>query len=203
MINDMGIGGAAVSTTTMVGSAKAGEAQRYSPSMQALHWVVALLMFSVVPLAWVMVSMPKDAAARNLFFMLHKSIGITILVLAAVRLIIRASRPIPPEPAGTPRWMAVSAVASHWLLYGVLFAMPISGYISSTTGPYGVNYFGLFNLPQLPQSQVLSEDAISVHLVLQWAVYALIAVHVLATAWHVVVRRDGLLARELPYQRLN
>ena len=189
--------------TTMVGSAETGEVQRYSASMQALHWVVALLMFSVIPLAWVMVEMPKDAAARNLFFTLHKSVGITILVLAAVRLIVRASRPIPPEPAGTPRWMAVSAVASHWLLYGVLFAMPISGYIASAAGPYGVNYFGLFNLPLLPQSKALSENAISIHLVLQWAVYALIAVHVLATAWHVVVRRDGLLARELPYQRMN
>ena len=171
--------------------------------MQALHWAVALLMFSVVPLAWVMTEMPKDAAGRQLFYTLHKSIGVTILVLAAVRLIIRVSRPIPPEPAGTPRWMAVSAVASHWLLYGVLFAMPISGYIASASSPFGVSYFGLFHLPQLPQNKALAENAISVHLVLQWAVYALIALHVLATAWHVAVRRDGLLARELPIQRLN
>ena len=187
----------------MVGSVRAGEVQRYSASMQALHWVVALLMFSVVPLAWVMVEIPRGGAGRDTFFMLHKSIGITILALAAIRLVIRASRPIPPEPAGTPRWMAVSAVASHWLLYGILFAMPITGYIASAAAPYGVNYFGLFNLPQLPQNKEVAETAISIHLLLQWAVYALIAVHVLATAWHVVVRRDGLLARELPYQRFN
>ncbi len=187
----------------MAGSVRAGEVQRYSASMQALHWVIALLMFSVLPLAWAMVEIPRGQPGRDTVYMLHKSIGITILVLAAIRLIIRASRPIPPEPAGTPRWMAVSAIASHWLLYVILFAMPISGYVLSAAGPNGVSYFGLFDLPQLPQSKILSGNALWVHLTLQWAVYALIAVHVLATAWHVVVRRDGLLARELPYQRLN
>ncbi len=192
-----------MSTTTMVGSAGIGQAQRYSAGMQALHWVVALLMFSVVPLAWVMVEIPKGVAGRDTIYMLHKSLGVTILVLAAIRLIVRVSRPVPPEPAGTPRWMAVAAVASHWLLYGILFTMPITGYIASSAGPYGVNYFGLFHLPQLPQNKDLAETAISIHLLVQWAVYALIAVHVLATAWHVVVRRDGLLARELPSQRLN
>jgi len=179
------------------------EVQRYSAGMQALHWVMALLMFTVLPLAWAMVEMPRSLPGRDTYFTLHKSVGITILVLAAVRLILRAMRPVPPEPPGMPRWMAIAAVASHWLLYAVLFAMPISGYVLTAAGPGSTSYFGLFDLPHLPQSRDLSGVGRSVHLTLQWAVYALIALHVLAAAYHVVVRRDGLLERELPPQRLT
>ena len=192
-----------MSTTTLGSLERRGAVQRYSGVMQSLHWAVAILMFAILPVAWVMVSMPKDAAERPFLFTLHKSIGITILALAAVRLVWRATHPIPPEAAGTPRWMAVSAVASHWLLYAVLFAMPISGYLLSVAGGYPVSYFGLFNLPGIAKNPELADAAVWVHLTLQWAVYALIAVHLLGTAWHVVVRRDGLLSREMPAQRLN
>ncbi len=194
---------AGLSTTTIGAVGSRGTVQRYSAPMQALHWAVALLMFAVLPLAWAMVEMPQQAPGREFIYTLHKSVGVTILALAAIRLILRASQPIPPEPAGTPRWMAWSAVASHWLLYGVLFAMPISGYVLSATSLKPLTYFDLFNLPQLPKNPAASSLAREVHLTLQWAVYALIAIHLLATAWHVVVRRDGLLERELPPQRLN
>jgi cytochrome b561 len=174
---------------------------RYSPAMQALHWLVAALMFAALPLAWAMTSLPRTAPDRELLFTVHKSIGVTILALMAVRLMLRTTRPIPPEPAAMPRWMAGCAVASHWLLYAVLFIMPISGYVLSTAGGNPVSYFGLFTLPSIPPSQSLQALGRSVHHTVQWAVYALIALHVLAAVWHVAVRRDGLLDRELPPQR--
>ena len=175
--------------------------QRYSPAMQALHWVTALLMFAVLPLAWVMVEAPRTDPSRELLYTLHKSVGITILALAAIRLVWRVSRPIPTEPSTMPAWMAWSGRASHWLLYLLLFAMPISGDLLSSAGGNPVSYFGLFTLPSLPKNADLQSAARSVHLTLQWAVYALVLLHVGATAYHVVVRRDGLLDRELPRQR--
>ena len=192
-----------MSTTTVRPGALPGAVQRYSPAMQALHWAVAVLMVCVLPLAWTMVSLPRTAPNRELLYLLHKSVGITILALAAVRLIVRVSRPIPPEPAGTPRWMAVSAKASHWLLYAVLLAMPVSGYVLSTASGAGVSYFGLFDLPSLPKNPTVAATARSIHLSVQWAVYALIALHLAATAWHVAIRRDGVLERELPPQRIS
>jgi cytochrome b561 len=173
----------------------------YSPAMQALHWLVAALMFAVLPLAWTMTSVPRAAPDRELLFTLHKSVGITILVLMAIRIGLRASRPTPAEPAGTPGWMAACAVASHWLLYAVLFIMPISGYVLSTAGGNPVWYFGLFTLPAFPPDHSLEALGRSVHHAVQWAVYALVGVHLLATGWHVVVRRDALLDRQLPAQR--
>ena len=79
--------------------------------------------------------------------------------------------------------------------------MPISGYVLSSAGGSQVSYFGLFALPLLPHSESLEALGRSVHHAVQWVVYVLIALHVLATVWHVTVRRDGLLERELPVQR--
>ena len=110
------------------------------------HWLVAALMFAALPLAWAMTSLPRTAPDRELLFTVHKSIGVTILALMAVRLMLRTTRPIPAEPAGMPRWMAGCAVASHWMLYAVLFIMPISGYVLSSAGGNPVSYFGLFTL---------------------------------------------------------
>ena len=182
-------------------TAAPGVRTRYSGAMQAFHWLTAALMFAILPLAWVMVSLPDDAAGRGLLYTLHKSVGVTILALVAVRLAWRSSRPVvPPVQPGTPGWMATAGRANHWLLYAILFAMPVSGYVMSSAGGHPVSYFGLFTLPSLPLNKAAAGAALTVHLLVQWAVYALVALHLLATAWHVAVRRDGLLARELPAQ---
>ena len=180
--------------------AEAAVQQHYTATAQALHWVTAALMFAVLPLAWVMVSMGETDPNRGLMFTLHKSVGLTILALVAVRLLWRARHHAPPLRR-IPRWEAGAAFASHWLLYLVLAAMPVSGYLLSAAGGHPVSYFGLFTLPGLPKNEGLAEGAEWVHVAVgQWAVYALITLHLAATAWHLVSRRDGVLERMLPEQ---
>ncbi len=188
-------------SAVLTDSAAVPVVKRYSPAMQILHWVTAILMFAILPLAWAMIEASRTDPNRELLYTLHKSVGVTILALAAVRLIWRVSGSVPAEPGNMPAWMALAGRASHWLLYGILFAMPISGYVLSSTGGHPVSYFGLFNLPSLPKSPALQSAGDSVHLTLQWAVYGLIVLHLAATAYHVAVRKDGLLDRELPLQR--
>jgi cytochrome b561 len=174
---------------------------RYTATAQALHWITALLMFAVLPLAWVMLNMPKEAESRGLLFTLHKSIGLTIFALVAFRLLWRARHPAPPLAEGLPPWIARSAVTSHWLLYLILVGMPISGYLLTAAGGYPISFFGLFNVPGLPKNEALDRAATWAHVAVgQWAVYALILLHVGATAWHAAVRRDGVLNRMLPPQ---
>jgi len=172
---------------------------RYTGTAQALHWLVAALMFTVLPLAWVMVSMGDAAPGKGLLYTLHKSVGLTILALAAVRLAWRAAHPA-PALRHVARWEAAGAFASHWLLYAVLVAMPVSGYLLSAAGGHPVSYFGLFTVPGLPKDEPVAHAALAVHLATQWAVYGLVALHLAATAWHVVVRHDGALGRMLPAQ---
>ena len=177
---------------------------RYTATAQALHWIVAALMFAVIPLAWVMVNMARTAPSREWIYTLHKSFGMTILLLVAVRLAWRAAHPAPPLPGTMGRWERGLAEASHWLLYLILVGMPVSGYVLSATGAAGVPYFDLFTFPTLPKNQAWNDAARWVHAAIgQWLVYGLIVLHVAATAWHAVVRRDGLLDRMLPEQSIQ
>ena len=175
--------------------------RRYTATAQALHWVVAILMFTVIPLAWVMVNMARTAPSREWMYTLHKSVGMTILALVAVRLIWRALHPAPPLPSRMALWERRMATVSHWLLYVILVGMPVSGYVLSATGAVGVPYFDLFMLPTLPKNQAVNDAARVVHAAIgQWLVYGLIVLHIVATAWHAAIRRDGVLDRMLPEQ---
>ncbi|MCK8786435.1 cytochrome b/b6 domain-containing protein [Roseomonas sp. NAR14] len=173
---------------------------RYDAVARFLHWLTALLLLAVIPLAWQMLALPENDPRAGLYFTLHKSIGVTILALAALRLAWRATHPAPPLPAGTPRWAVAAAHASHWLLYLALLAMPISGYVLTAAAGYPVPWFGLFELPTLPRNEALANAANAAHLAGQWVVYALVVLHVLGVVWHVVIWRDGLLGRMLPPQ---
>ena len=188
-----------MSTTVDLARARPLRTGRYNATAQALHWVVAVLMFAVIILAWVMTNMADNAAWRGSLYTLHKSIGLTILALVAVRLAWRAARPPPRLPGTLAAWERAAASASHVMLYVILLGMPLSGYVMSATGRFPVTYFGLFNLPSLGQDKAVSSAAHWVHVATgQWLVYALIALHLTATAWHVAIRRDGVIERMLP-----
>jgi cytochrome b561 len=175
--------------------------ERYTATAQFLHWLTAVLMFTVLPLAWVMVSMKDNSPYRGVLFTLHKSVGLTILAIAAMRVLWRAIYSPPPLRQFGPL-EAKMVLTSHWLLYFAMIAMPISGYLLSAAGGHAVSYFGLFTLPGLPKSEALSHAADWVHVAIgQWLVYALIALHLVGTGWHVAVRRDGALDRMLPQQK--
>ena len=178
---------------------------RYTLTAQALHWLTALLILAVVPVAWVVVSLPLGPE-RSWLFVIHRSLGVTIFAFVVVRLAWRAMNPAPPLSGGTSQAMELVGRVTHWLLYVLLLLMPVSGYLQSASGR-PVSYFGLFDLPALPENKSLDDVAKTLHLLGQWGVYALVVLHVFATAWHVAVRRDGLLNRMLPPQddtaRLN
>ncbi len=173
---------------------------RYTLTAQVLHWLVAALMLGEVAIAWTMVLRGRADPTREAWFTLHKSVGLTILALVAVRLAWRAANPAPPLPPRMAAWERGLARVSHWLLYAILLVMPISGYLLSSAGGHTVSYFWLFDVPDVPRSNDVARVAVQVHLLGQWAVYALFVLHVLGTAWHVAVRRDGALDRMLPAQ---
>lgn len=173
---------------------------RYTAAAQWLHWITALLVLATIPIGWQMAEMKPGLPMRTVYFTAHKSIGVTILLLAVARLIWRCRHPAPPIPSGWPRWAVPAAKTNHILLYVLLLGMPASGYLRSATDGRGISYLGLFNLPLLPQDETVSRLALAIHHTGQWVVYALVVLHMFGTAWHVVVRRDGALDRMLPPQ---
>lgn len=177
----------------------APDGRRYTEVAQHLHWLTPPIVAAQVAIAWVMLSLPPSAPQGGLLFSLHKSIGITIWLLVAVRLAWRFTHPAPPPGPEMPRALHLAGVANHWLMYLVLFAMPISGYVMSAMGPHGVQFWGL-PLPSLPKVEAIEKLAELGHWTAQWALYALVALHLAATVYHVAIRRDGLLQRMIPAQ---
>lgn len=186
-------------------AAKAGAPSpdgRYSPLAQAFHWVSAALMFAVVPIAWYMTTLEKTDPTREGWYSLHKSIGLTILALSILRILWR-QLDSPPALSGFLRPLEAAAVhVAHGLLYVLLFAMPVSGYLMSAAGGHPVVVFDLFTVPPLvPVDHDLARVGARLHAVGQWALYGLVALHVLATGFHTFIRRDGLLRRMVPWGR--
>jgi cytochrome b561 len=174
------------------------ETGRYTLTAQALHWLTVLLFLIILPVAWVMMSLPTGPEqSRMLVF--HRSLGITIFAVVVVRLAWRSTHPPPPLPSNTPRVMELISQLTHWLLYALLLLMPVTGYVQSADDK-PVSYLGLFNLPELPKDKALGDVGKVLHLLGQWVVYTLVGLHVGATVWHVAIRRDGLLNRMIPPQ---
>ena len=185
---------------TVFPAAQADTSVRYTAVAQSLHWVTAVLMLAAVVLAWVFMAMPDAAVGRFGLITLHKSVGQTIFCLAVFRLAWRRLHPPPAMDGRLARWEARSARWNHWLLYGIMLVMPLSGYILATAAARPSPYFWLFYVPQPPLMPALAHAALRVHLIGQFLVYAFVALHVLGAGWHVIVRRDATLDRMLPEQ---
>ena len=170
---------------------------RYGYVAQALHWVIVGLLIVQVTLGTIADDLPPGLE-KLVVLARHKSFGITILGLAAIRLAWRwIDRPPPPPPM--PRWQRAAARLNHFALYALLFAMPLTGWMMSSAANIPVSWFGLAQLPDLvAPDRVLKEAFEEVHETLAKVLYALAGLHVAAALKHQFVDRDGLLLRMLP-----
>src|ERR1700712_3603977 len=103
-----------------------GRSNRYATVAIVLHWLIALAIVAQVSIAWRMDSKTPEGFALT---QLHKSIGISILVLSIIRLGWRLTNPPPPEPAGLARWERVLSAIVHWSFYLIMIGMPLTGWL--------------------------------------------------------------------------
>ncbi len=174
-------------------------APRYPLTVIVLHWLIAAAVVGLVVLGWWMQAIPKDPVGpRADAYNLHKSIGLTALLLMVARLAWRASHR-PPQLPPLPVWQARAAHAVHALLYVLMFVDALSGYLGSAVSGFPVKFFGIV-LPSWAGAHPAIKDACSVaHLVSSWALTIVIALHLAATLYHQWVLRDGLLWRMWPW----
>ncbi len=170
---------------------------RYGSVAQVLHWAIVVMLIVQVTLGKVAHELPVGLE-RLVMMARHKSLGITILGLALVRLAWRwIDRPPPPPPM--PRWQSLAARLNHRALYGLLFALPLSGWLMSSAANRPVSWFGLAQLPDFvapdPGLKDLFEET---HELLVNVLFALAGLHVAAALKHQFIDRDGLLQRMLP-----
>lgn len=130
----------------------------------------------------------------------HKWIGLVVLGLTIGRLLWRWRHPPPPLPAAVPRREAVLAAVGHWLLLGLLLALPISGWLMSSAAGVSVIWFGMLPLPDLvPRDSDLFETLRTTHYILSRLLIGALLLHVAAVLHHDLRRRDGIFRRMWPF----
>lgn len=172
---------------------------RYTVTAKILHWLMALLIVGTFTLGLTMVDMPGITPTKLKYFNWHKWAGVTVLLLATIRLLWRLTHPAPPLPAAMPGWQKKIAELTHWLLYFCIFAVPISGYFYSLAAGFKIVYLGLIPLPVLiGPDRELKELLETVHYIGNVTLCTLVTLHAGAALQHHFIHRDGVLRRMLP-----
>lgn len=172
---------------------------RYTYTAIALHWLIAVLIVATFLLGLTMVDMPGITPTKLKYFNWHKWMGVTVLGLAAARVLWRLTHKAPPLPATLPKWERMAAGLGHVGLYALMFAVPLSGYFYSLASGYKVVYLGLFPLPVLIDTNPELKPVLkAMHYFLNMGLAALVSVHVLAVIKHQLFDRNNILKRMLP-----
>lgn len=174
--------------------------ESYGVVAKGFHWFVAIIVFIMLPLGFFMDSIPSLHALLNTT---HKSIGIMVLAIMALRLLWRLLNKSPSPPRSSSMVMVVIAKLMIASLYVALFVMPLSGWAMSTAAGHAPYFFGTFvlSMPWVLLGSPLLGLAHKVHDVLAWIIMALVLVHTAAAFYHHLVRRDNVLLRMLPYSK--
>ena len=171
---------------------------RYGAIAQLFHWVIVALIVTQFVLAIRAESLPRGMKLLNTLA-LHKSIGMTVLMLAVLRLIWRWMNPIPADPPGMPGWQQVASRISHLALYAMIFVIPLVGWIASSARNFSVSWFGFFTWPNLVEpSEAAFEFFQGTHAVLAWTLFAVALLHIAAALKHHFIDKDDVLRRMLP-----
>jgi cytochrome b561 len=167
------------------------ERDGFSALQRVLHWLMAIM---VLAMLFIGVAMVSTLEPRFLTLIsIHKPLGISILILAVLRLGVRWRVGAPPLPDDLPSAQALTAKLSHVVLYALMIAMPLVGWGMLSAGGYPVMLYGSLHLPTiLPHDDRLHAILRTTHTALAFLFFATILLHVGAALFHALVRRDGV-----------
>ena len=169
----------------------------YGPPAKIFHWSIVALLAMQYLIGWLMPDVHRGMTP-GAAMTFHISIGIGILALTVLRLGWRLSHPIAPE-SSLPPWQRFSSEAVHWLLYALVLASTISGWLFASFRGWPVSFFYLVPLPMLGSNNAAAGKAIEgLHQAMELALLVTIGLHVAAALAHVFIYRDRVMQRMLP-----
>lgn len=168
----------------------------YGATAKLLHWSVVALLIVQYAIGWLMPDI-KRGMTPGAAMIWHISIGMTILVLIVARLIWRLTHPVAPD-SSLPPWQRFTSEAVHWLLYLLVLATTLSGWLFASARGWTISWFFAVPLPMLTAAnRQLLHTIDGVHQDFEWALLILIGVHVAAALLHLLYYRDGVVQRML------
>jgi cytochrome b561 len=170
---------------------------RFTLFQRLLHWLMAV---GIIAMLFIGVGMVSTITPKYLpLILLHRSLGLALLILVLIRLALRLYYGAPPLPIDLPGPMKLGAKLSHLALYGLMIVMPLLGLGMLWAAAYPVVVYGGIQIPSLlPQSDSAHNLLWSAHFYLAFAFFALVLLHVAAGLFHALVRRDGVFATMAP-----
>jgi len=186
--------------------------RRYGDVAMTLHWLIAVAIILNLALGLYMADVLTDNdPSRFPIIQLHKSIGLTVLVLSLARLGWRLANPVPPLPDSMSPWFKAVAHGTHYLLYFLIIFIPLSGWALVSSSPLGLptSWFGLFHWPSISflsdltraQKAPLHHQFFAVHMYLAFSAIAVIPIHIAGALYH-QFRGEDVLRRMVPGTRV-
>ncbi len=175
--------------------------RRYGIVAMVLHWGMAALLVALLALGWFMVRLPDVGfdTRKIVLIIYHKELGMLALALALPRLAWRVAQALPALVETLPDWQQVIARFVHLCFYGLMFALPVTGWVMSSAAGFTVSFLGLFDLPDLVRfDESLFRTLVEIHKWLAYALSAALLVHAAAALDHHLLARDDTLRRMLP-----
>lgn len=169
----------------------------YSLGSKIIHWLSAFIVICMLSLSFFLSDVPDPY--KPTAYMMHKSFGLTVLLLIVLRIVWLIRHGRPDLPTSVARWQKRLARSVQITLYALLFAMPMSGLIMSVAAKKPPTFFGLFyvSLPIEP-NQSLAKFMSEIHTLIAWALIALILLHLLGVLKHYFIDKDRVLHSMLP-----
>lgn len=169
--------------------------QVYSVTARIIHWITAAGVLTMVPAGIVMVNI-GSGALQNTLFDFHRSMGVVLFVITAVRLMYRFVVPPPPLPSSLPIWQRTLAQSTQGLLYLILLINPLVGWVATSAFGAPISVFNLFVLPPIvAKDQALSEVLFSFHTALGILMAVAIVLHIAGALYHWLIAKDGVFQR--------
>lgn len=165
-------------------TSQSAEPVHYDRLSRALHWSIAVLVLVQFTTGWIWGYFERGGDPRFYLFRTHIAAGYIVLALATLRVLWRLAMPAPPLPDGTGRAAGITARATHCALYLLILIQPMIGIVVTTAWGKSLGWW-------------VNET----HIMIAYAIAAMIALHIGAALWHQFLRRDGLLYRMLPSYR--
>ncbi len=175
----------------------------YHPYLKLIHWLMALCILGMIASGWYMEGLPREHELKWTIYDLHKSFGVTVIGLFMYRVMLRLFTAIPKTPEGIKTYEKKLSHLVHFLLYGLMIAVPISGYVMSDAGDYGVKWFG-FVLPDfIIKNKEIGGIAHEIHEIAPYVLLGLVGLHIAGALKHRFFepRENDVLGSMLPSNR--
>lgn len=173
---------------------------RYTATAIGLHWLMAVLILGTFGVGFYMADLPLSPTKLQIYSW-HKWAGVTAFLLVMLRIVWRATHRPPPLPVAMPRWQQLAAHGGHALLYLLMVAIPLTGWLMSSAKGFQTVYFGVLPIPDLLiKDKELGDLLRDVHATLNFLMIAIVAGHVGAALKHHFIDRDDILTRMAPHR---